>query len=115
MQKLIFLHFILILSLLSTANCNAAFERDADYYIHTLDSLLTRQSDLERDKLIRIADINDKKRNASSVFDRFMTNGILAEEYSLRRRAAMRNGQQGPLSARLTSLQAQGCLTRLQK
>lgn len=82
MQKLIFLHFFLIFSLLSSANCNAAFERDADYYIHTLDSLLTRQSELERDKLIRIADIKDKKRNASSVFDRFMTNGLLAEEYS---------------------------------
>ena len=55
---------------------------DASDYIHILDSLLTRQKDFQRQKLLKIGEIMEKKKHASSDFDRFLSNGLLAEEYA---------------------------------
>lgn len=54
----------------------------SDPYIASLDSLLARHDDLERAKLIRIAELRQRKANASSLSDQYFFNSMLAEEFS---------------------------------
>lgn len=49
--------------------------------ISTLDSLIDRRQDIEREKLIRIADLKQKRHRAASVTDRYMANSLLFDEY----------------------------------
>ena len=77
---------LLLLLLLTTFSRSIVVAQDlrgdASDYIHILDSLLTRQKDFQRQKLLKIGEIMEKKKHASSDFDRFLSNGLLAEEYA---------------------------------
>ena len=77
---------LLLLLLLTTLSRSIVVAQDlkgdASDYIHILDSLLTRQKDFQRQKLLKIGEIMEKKKHASSDFDRFLSNGLLAEEYA---------------------------------
>lgn len=77
---------LLLLLLLTTLSRSIVVAQDlkgdASDYLHILDSLLTRQKDFQRQKLLKIGEIMEKKKHASSDFDRFLSNGLLAEEYA---------------------------------
>lgn len=48
----------------------------------TLDSLISQKDKFEKEKLIRLADLRQKKRNAVSTTDRFIVNSILFDEFA---------------------------------
>ncbi|MDE6094747.1 MAG: transcriptional regulator [Muribaculaceae bacterium] len=80
MKKLLLL--LLLTTLFRSIVVAQDLKGDASDYIHILDSLLTRQKDFQRQKLLKIGEIMEKKKHASSDFDRFLSNGLLAEEYA---------------------------------
>lgn len=71
---------LFIVTATSLASCTSG-SSDTDRYIILLDSLIERHDDLERAKLIKLAELRQKKEHASSITDRYMANSLLFDEY----------------------------------
>lgn len=74
--------FIAFLSVISAFISCSDSQTFSDPTLSSLDSLLNRQDDLERAKLIRIAELRQKKSKATSLSDRYFINSMLLDEFS---------------------------------
>lgn len=64
-----------------TIGCSQNADVDTPDYISHLDSLIDHSPDFERNKLMRLAELTQKRKNAVSTTDKYMLNSILFDEY----------------------------------
>ncbi len=73
---------VLLMTLCGTIQSCTGRKTDSDIYLARLDSLLDRHDELERTKLIRIGELQQKRDHASSLTDIYMLNSMLVDEFS---------------------------------
>ncbi len=77
-----FIFLFLSVSLLSMPGCRSGGGSGTPDYISSLDSLIDHQSDFEREKLVKIADLRRKLNKSVSATERYSLNSLLFEEFS---------------------------------
>lgn len=73
---------LLLIIFLTTHSACSDSKAYSDPYITSLDSLLERYDELERAKLIRIAELRQRKAKATTLEDQYLINSMLVEEFS---------------------------------
>ncbi|MDE6056650.1 MAG: transcriptional regulator, partial [Muribaculaceae bacterium] len=76
-----FLLILLAAIAAATAGCSHSAAVETPDYIARLDSLIDHSPDFERNKLMRLAELTQKRKNAVSTTDKYMLNSILFDEY----------------------------------
>ena len=76
-----FLLILLAAIAAATAGCSHSAAVETPDYIARLDSLIDHSPDFERNKLRRLAELTQKRKNAVSTTDKYMLNSILFDEY----------------------------------
>lgn len=80
MKKLLYILLALISATAFITACRQNTE-DSSAYFAKLDSLIDREEDFERDKLLRIAELSQKEHSTVSPTDRYLYATLLFDEY----------------------------------